>query len=450
MTDASTTRDDASPAPTRSRSVDGNTHRTAARRARHSRTSPSAQRSSMSKKGLLAVALLVVSLVAVAGVLDPALRGERQEGRRRRLASGSATGRRPPRPSRAGWRCPLRRPPAAPRVAPRRASRPWCRPPTRAAEPIGVRRTGAGAPARAARQGDPSRGCTRPAGHHPARAHAQPAPPRARRAADAGTASDAGDASRPPNDPLADDARNLQAYQRQLQGLLDNADAQRPRWRPAQAAGIRSVGCPPSGCLLSGAPSHGAPARRRVGLFGGQLQGSATPARGGLDARQPQPDPAQGHGLHLRAEDQGHQRGVGPRRLPGAAQRLQRRRPRAADRARLAPGRRVPRRLGATRHRAHPGAVDAHPHAERRDGRHRVARHRPARRVRHRRLRRQPLGRAHRRGDAAVADRRLGASWSSRTRPTTRRATRSSCRRRRPAPASWPRRCSTAPSTSRR
>jgi type IV secretion system protein VirB10 len=73
---------------------------------------------------------------------------------------------------------------------------------------------------------------------------------------------------------LANTSRNLQDYQRQLQGLLDSLTQS-----TALATEQRSSASPPGGLLagpLGGPPGAGAPAAA-PGLFGGQLQGSATP-----------------------------------------------------------------------------------------------------------------------------------------------------------------------------
>lgn len=78
-----------------------------------------------------------------------------------------------------------------------------------------------------------------------------------------------------PNDPIAATSRNLQGYQRQLQGLLDNLT------KTATLATGQAAGTQPSGALLGSPPTAGlAPGGVPAaggGLFGGQLQGSATP-----------------------------------------------------------------------------------------------------------------------------------------------------------------------------
>ncbi|MGY4828630.1 type IV secretion system protein VirB10 [Sphaerotilaceae bacterium SBD11-9] len=76
-----------------------------------------------------------------------------------------------------------------------------------------------------------------------------------------------------PNDPMAATSRNLQGYQRQLQGLLENLT------KTAALATGQSTGTTPSGALLGGPPIVGTPPvggpAAGGGLFGGQ--GSTTP-----------------------------------------------------------------------------------------------------------------------------------------------------------------------------
>lgn len=79
-----------------------------------------------------------------------------------------------------------------------------------------------------------------------------------------------------PTDPLAATARNLETYQRQLQGLLNDLT------RTADLTGATASTPNPAGPLLSGTPAinpvsvNSQP--QAGGLFGGQLQGSTTPA----------------------------------------------------------------------------------------------------------------------------------------------------------------------------
>jgi type IV secretion system protein VirB10 len=78
-----------------------------------------------------------------------------------------------------------------------------------------------------------------------------------------------------PNDPIAATSRNLQGYQRQLQGMLESLT------KTAAMATGQATGTMPSGALLGGPPMAGTPPigapAAGAGLFGGQLQGSATP-----------------------------------------------------------------------------------------------------------------------------------------------------------------------------
>jgi type IV secretion system protein VirB10 len=137
------------------------------------------------------------------------------------------------------------------------------------AEPIGIRRTGAGGPSSGGSKVAPPEDApillvsTRPGaltaltGASPARGNA--APP----SGDADTAAE----QAVPTDPIAATTRNLQGYQRQLQGLLDNLT------KTAALATGQATGQMPSGALLGGPPMAGT----SPSLFGGQLQGSSTP-----------------------------------------------------------------------------------------------------------------------------------------------------------------------------
>ena len=84
------------------------------------------------------------------------------------------------------------------------------------------------------------------------------------------------------NDPLAATARNLEDYQRQLQGLLDTltrSTALATKDAMAQAGSSPSTPPPFGSTLAPGVPfgSPPAPAAPTAALFGGQLQGSSTP-----------------------------------------------------------------------------------------------------------------------------------------------------------------------------
>ena len=160
-----------------------------------------------------------------------------------------------------------------------------------AVEPIGVRRTGAGAPA----AGPPGGGSpedapvllvsTRPGALTSAVGNAAPgAAPRPSQSAPAAQPPPPLD----PNDPMAATTRNLQEYQVQLQGLLETLT------RSAKLAGdttpgasmggppVGGVGVGPSGTTLSALISTGPGAGTLPGapggaLFGGQLASSQTP-----------------------------------------------------------------------------------------------------------------------------------------------------------------------------
>ena len=230
------------------------------------------QRITVSKKGLLAVGLLILSLVVVAAFTI-----------QRFSASGRKTDDEPSK--RVSDR------PTAATAEPRRLEMPAAKAAASApqapripaivptaeemAEPIGVRRTGAGAPGGGSAKLVPpedapvllvsSRPSVRSATTTvPARTADQEAP-----AAAEGQALD-------PNDPIANTARNLQGYQRQLQGLLETLT------RSTALAAGSSTGQAPANALLGVPPMGGgaplvAASTTAAGLFGGQLQGSATP-----------------------------------------------------------------------------------------------------------------------------------------------------------------------------
>ena len=235
----------------------------------------SRRRTSWSAKGLLAVTLLLVSIIAVAAYWLQRLAsgGDKSEESlpqvRDRPAAATAVGRR------------LEMPPAVPSAASAAASAAGPRipaivaTPDELAEPIGVRRTGTGSQGSSA-SGKPTMApedapvmllSARP-GTTP-RPAAMPTPP-----GQAGEDASEGDGISGGDDTLDATRRNLQAYQRQLQGMLDRLTS--------SASGVPGA-APPVG-LLGGLPSGPAaptaPAARGLSpgnLFGGQLQGSATP-----------------------------------------------------------------------------------------------------------------------------------------------------------------------------
>jgi type IV secretion system protein VirB10 len=229
------------------------------------------QRLSISKKGLLAVGLLLLSLVVVAAftIQRFASSGKKPEDEASKLVSNrpAATSTEPRR-----LEVPL---PAAAASTPAVNPRIPAIVPTaeELAEPIGVRRTGAGAPAGGNTKVVPPEDApvllvsTRPG------ALVGGATSTARGNEPVPTAAEAPAAD--PRDPIANTARNLQAYQRQLQGLMETLT------RTTAAATGQATGQVPMGALLGGAPSAGGPPAvpqpPGAGLFGGQLQGSATP-----------------------------------------------------------------------------------------------------------------------------------------------------------------------------
>jgi type IV secretion system protein VirB10 len=239
------------------------------------------QRISISRKGLLGVGLLVLSLVVVAAfaVHRFSAGGKKSEDTESRLA-GNRPSAATTEPRRLEVPFPVAAAAAASNLSATGQRIPAIVPTAEElAEPIGVRRTGAGAPAggntkAVAPEDAPvllvtSRpGATRTAAAlAPAGTEQQPAPMT--------------EGPEPnPNDPIANTARNLQGYQRQLQGLLDTLT------RSTAMATGPATGQVPTGALLGGPsiggpPSGGSPggttALPGAGLFGGHLQGSATP-----------------------------------------------------------------------------------------------------------------------------------------------------------------------------
>lgn len=216
------------------------------------------QRVSMSKKGLLAVGLLIGSLVAVSALsIQRFTAGGKKSDEadsklvRDRPTAATAEPRKLEMPAMAAT-------PHIPALAPAAGE---------TAEPIGVRRTGVEAPLSAAPQLAPPEDApvllvtTRPG--------ALPAPGVPNRRADASALpleSVADEEPVDPNDPVAATSRNLQVYQRQLQGLLANLTKS-----AALAAG------PTGGQMPSGGNASGVAPAAGGSLFGGQLQGSATP-----------------------------------------------------------------------------------------------------------------------------------------------------------------------------
>jgi len=219
----------------------------------------------VSWKGIAAVALLVLSLVAVSGMAvhrmlsgspkDPDASSKRMSDRPTAAATGPRRLDMTP-PAQASAPTGLR----IPAILPLDEER---------AEPIGVRRTGQAAPTgdRATRVSPEDAPVmlltTRPGNGLVKEPSALAAP------------SDVGPQALPEvNDELAGTQRNLRAYHNQLQGLMDSltkttnlVTGGATRAQPSSDAG---PGLPQA---LAGAANHSGGA----GLFGGQLQGSATP-----------------------------------------------------------------------------------------------------------------------------------------------------------------------------
>ena len=233
------------------------------------------QRLSISKKGLLAVGLLIASLVAVAAFTIQRLSAS---GNKAEDAQSKLAGNRPSAATAEPRRLEVPLPAAAASVPPAASPRIPAIVPTaeELAEPIGVRRSGSGGPAGTGAK------VMAPEDAPVLLVTSRPGAMRTAAAAPTGVAEQqpAVESAEPAaNDPISNTARNLQGYQRQLQGLLETLT------RTTAAATGQATGQVPTGALLGGPPiggavAPGAPngaAALGAGLFGGQLQGSATP-----------------------------------------------------------------------------------------------------------------------------------------------------------------------------
>ena len=228
-------------------------------------------RSPVSKKGLLAVGILILSLVAVSAFSIQrfvSFGKKADDGDSKRIGDRptSATG----DPRRLDMSAPVALSPRIPALVPTAAE---------AAEPIGVRRTGQGSvPSGGAKPIPPEDApvmlvSTRPTtGNSPSATAPGRVGPTAMRTA-AGQGQDVEPDS---NDPNAATTRTLQGYQQQLQGLLDTL-TRSTAMATGQAAGTAPSGATPVGVPPSGGPLTGGAPPQGGGLFGGQLQGSATP-----------------------------------------------------------------------------------------------------------------------------------------------------------------------------
>jgi type IV secretion system protein VirB10 len=234
------------------------------------------QRLSVSKKGLLALGLFVLTLIVIAGftIQKFAASGKKPDEESKRVSDRPTAATAEPRRlevpviATAAASTPAVGGPRIPAIVPTADEM---------AEPIGVRRTGTGAPGGGnAKVVPPEDAPVLLVTSRPTPPGAVPAQPRSgEQLASAG--SERPDAD--PNDPIANTARNLQGYQRQLQGLLDTLT------RSTGLATGQATGQVPTGALIGGPPTGVAPmgvipgsaSPPGVGLFGGQLQGSATP-----------------------------------------------------------------------------------------------------------------------------------------------------------------------------
>jgi type IV secretion system protein VirB10 len=239
--------------------------------------------STLSKKGLLAVGLLILSLVAVSAfsIQRFASSGKKaDDGESKRISD---------RPTAASAEPRKLDMPTTPTVAVANAAHATAAPPRipallptaeESAEPIGVRRTGQGLSSPGSSSGGVKPSLpedapvllvsTRPVTSALNQAALARRPDTSSTAAEQGQQAD-------PADPLAATTRNLQDYQHQLQGLLADLTqrtAQATGQATGQTSGATPFGAlPPSGSTAAGQPVAGAGG----GLFGGQLQSSATP-----------------------------------------------------------------------------------------------------------------------------------------------------------------------------
>jgi type IV secretion system protein VirB10 len=245
---------------------------------------------SVSKKGLMAVGLLVISLVAVAAFSVQRFMGSGKKGD---SAESKRAGDRPtaassePRKLEMPVLSAVATANAATAIAPAATRIPELIPTAaESAEPIGVRRSGQTVPGGASKVISPEDAPVLLVSSRPgATVNAAVAPVRRTDATAAPNDSPAADASES-DDTIAATSRNLQGYQQQLHGLLDKL-TQTATAAMGQAgngaSGSASNGAPtaPMGfapTTLSGGAGGTLPAvAGGGGLFGGSLQGSATP-----------------------------------------------------------------------------------------------------------------------------------------------------------------------------
>ncbi len=230
-------------------------------------------RGTMSKKGLLAVGLLILSLVAVSAFSIQRFTSsgkKADDGESKRVSDRPSAATTEPRKLEMPAPTLEKSASAAVAMSPRIPALV----PTAAesAEPIGVRRTGQGSAGTGGAKTIPPEDApvllvsTRPGAT---------GLPGARRPEVVAAAADQGQEA-DPSDPIAATTRNLQSYQRQLQGLLDNL-TKTTAMAAGQATGAAPLGTSSFGVPPVGGPLGGGAPAPSGGLFGGQLQGSATP-----------------------------------------------------------------------------------------------------------------------------------------------------------------------------
>ena len=226
-------------------------------------------RQPMSKKGLLAAVLFALTIIALIGfsIARFAASGQKPDADTRPAGGRPTAATADPRkldmtPT------PAARPTAAASAAEMTHIPALVPTPEESAEPIGVRRTGQASSSSGPKSIPPEDAPVMLLSGRPGLAAGQTASKRTQPGADAPVEADAD----MPNGALDETRRNLEGYQRQLQGLLDTLT------RSTAAATGASPAMPPSGVPPVGVPPLGvaAPGTASGGLFGGQLQGSAT------------------------------------------------------------------------------------------------------------------------------------------------------------------------------
>jgi len=223
------------------------------------------RRTAISKKGLLAVVLLIGSLVAVSAVSIQRFTAGARHGKSedsKKVSDRPATATAEPR------KLELASLPASAAPAATAIKVPAIRTTDEElAEPIGVRPTGSSTQAGAGTKVlSPEDAPVLLVSSRPG--SVAPSAQASRSAAVSGV--EPSDAEGDAHDPLAATSKNLQGYQRQLQGLLENLT----KTAEAATGGVSST-TPPA--LLSSLSTPPTPAGATSGLLGGTLLGSSTP-----------------------------------------------------------------------------------------------------------------------------------------------------------------------------